>query len=137
MGLIKDKLTVAEFRKQFPNFTADEYKDDRIEFYIDMADTQLIPHRWGTMLLKAAGYYIAHYVAIEKYIEDAGPDGAFELARGPQTASTETVGPLTESGTYGGTGTYALPNQGQYGLTWYGQRFKQLQRIYGGGGIQL
>lgn len=123
-------LDVNSFYNQFPRLKA-KFSEDRIAYWHGQFQSLYEKKQWGQFWARGANLYAAHNLVIEDTINDS--EDAFTIANGQATVVHKEVGPLYKTMSYSGKHT-ALVNQGQWGLTLYGQQFFQLIRMIGVGG---
>ena len=129
-------MDVASFREAFPNFA--ESADARVKFFIALAERLLPSARWGDLREDGIALYVAHNLTLEAEIsKDKSGAGAINVAAGPVTGESKTVGSMSKSVTRAGASAQgtSLLNAGAYNSTVYGQQFWQLVLIVGAGGF--
>lgn len=127
-------ITPGLFRQQFPEFTDPSiYTDAIILFWDGIAANWLDLNRWDTMYPVGEALFVAHHLVI------SARDGLAVLGGGIPgvvngTLASKSVGDVSASYDIN---SVSLDNQGFWGTTSYGQRFLQIARLLGAGGIQL
>ncbi len=127
-------LTSDQFRADFPEFAnTTTYPDSQIDNWLSFAATLLTSPRWATLLTLGQELIAAHYLFIAMRDQaTAAAGGTPGQVVGLKTG--QTVGSV--SATYDFT-ALLIPDAGFWNQSSYGQRFFQLARLMGAGGIQL
>lgn len=127
-------VTVSSFRADFPAFTDTAvYPDAAVTFWLGLASKSLSPDKWGDLLDYGTELFIAHNLVLEAQANKAAAIGGVPgLASG--LTSSKAVDKVSVS--YDTTSA-AIDGAGNWNLTTYGQRYIQLARLVGAGGIQL
>jgi len=131
-------MTPEEFRMALPQFSAELYPDTRVQFWLALAAKALPAERWGDLLPEGTVLYAAHHLTLERAASlDAQGTGGMDVAAGPVTAVTKTVGSVSKSESRAGTAAAGIIGSGQWAQTIWGQQFYQLVLLVGAGGAQV
>lgn len=127
-------VTVSSFRIDFPAFTdTAAYPDASVAFWLGLASKSLSPDRWGELLDYGTELFVAHNLALDAQANKAAAAGGVPGVASGLTSS-KTVDKVSVS--YD-TASAAIEGAGNWNLTTYGQRYVQLARLVGAGGVQL
>lgn len=129
------QLTSNEFRGKFTEFTdPDRFPDGLLDFWLEVADSNVNAGRWGTLYSLGRMLYAAHNIVLERRAQDEAANGATPGMGAVGMVNNKSVDKVSIG--YD-TGSIALDAAGQWNLTIYGQRFIQMSRRMGAGGLQL
>lgn len=116
-------IELGDFRRQFPEFGEEEYTDERVLYWLGLfQDLYQNRKQFAQFYNRACYLWTAHNLVIAERLKEDNAETSFELANGQATVVHKEVGPLYKTMSYSGKLT-AIPGQGQYGLTIYGQQF--------------
>lgn len=129
-------ITIAQFRSALPMFAdSGKYPDPDVQFWLDVADAQLLPRaeRWANLLTLGMQMFVAHYITVDALMMAEGNMG------GPMGIRSGAI--ASESGdkvsvSYDLTGT-TEEGAGQWNQTVWGKRFWQLSQMVGAGPVQV
>lgn len=121
-------LTPAEFKEQFPEFTATP--DERIQLYIDKSDPYFDQIRWGDLLDDGMGYRIAHLLTLSASATSTSGTGMGHqnFVTGKKVGEVQ----INKSVTLVQTGI-----DEPYLRTAYGQEYVRLRKIVGFGAVAV
>lgn len=128
-------LTADALRGKFTEFASPErFPDGLLDFWLEIADSNVNGCRWGTLYDMGRMLYAAHNIVLERRAQDEAENGA--------TPGMSTVGMVNNKSVdkvsigYDTT-SIALEGAGDWNLTIYGQRYIRMARRMGAGGLQL
>lgn len=127
-------MDIPLFRTTFPEFAdTTVYPTPQIEFWVAVAEQQVVKNIWGKMWYLGVNLYVAHEITLASQNTKAAKVGGSPGQQGG-IANTKTVG----SATIGfDAATSTEKDAGYWNLTTYGKQFIRLVRIFGAGCIQL
>lgn len=130
-------MDAAAFREAFPAFSGSLFPSAQVEFWLAVASIRLSAARWGDLLDQGIGLFVAHNLTLERMVElDSQGTGGSTATQGPAVSDSKTVGPVSKSKSYS-PATVADASAGAWNQTVYGQRFYELMRLVGVGGLQV
>lgn len=119
-------MTPSEFQSQFPDGEFDTLDDSYIQKFLDLAAPMFNVARWGGLYSEGLANFVAHSIVMSKA----------RAARGLQVdggdVTEQHVGPVGES--FNGE-LQVLFVKDTFMRTDYGQRYCQLRRLAGMGGL--
>lgn len=126
-------VTVASFRAAFPAFASEtSYSGPEIEFWLAFALLRHNAERWGNLLDMGCMLFVAHNLSLESNARraEAAGQGAGSVVGVLTSITADGVGwtrqaPATD------------PNEGHWGLTSYGKRWKEMAKMMGAGGLMV
>jgi len=125
-----------QFRIDFPEFSYGsplDYPDSQVDFWYDLAGSQMNVDRWGDFLLQGQELYVAHNLSLSKARQQAALAGQVP-GQVTGVLSSQSAGGVSASLD---TSSTAETEAGNYNLTVYGRQFIRLARIVGSGGLYL
>ena len=126
---------VVQFRSDFPEFANEvSYPDSSVLMFLNLAAVLLANQcRWASLLTIGTELVTAHYLVLQaRDLAAAAAGGVPGTPTGLQTA--KSVGDVSVSYDYSRT---TMEGAGFWNLTTYGQRFWQMARMIGAGGLQV
>ncbi|WP_332116069.1 DUF4054 domain-containing protein [Azorhizobium caulinodans] len=127
-------VTVSSFRTDFPAFAnTTTYPDAAVTFWLNLSANLLSVDKWGNLFDYGTELFIAHNLVLEAQANKASAAGGVPGVASGLTSS-EAVDKVSVS--YD-TASAAVEGAGNWNLTTYGQRYIQLARLVGAGGLQL
>ena len=128
-------LTATDLRKKFTEFVNPErFPDGLLDFWLEIADSNVNAGRWGTLYDMGRMLYAAHNIVIERRAQDEAENGATPGMSAVGMVNNKSVDKVSIG--YD-TSSTALENAGDWNLTIYGMRFIKMARRMGAGGLQL
>lgn len=127
-------VTVASFRGNFPAFKNEaDFPSPSIQFWLDFALLRHAADRWGNMLDMGIQLFAAHNLSLEYNAQraQASGQGAGAVVGALTSIRADKVGWTRDSA------PAMNPEDGQWNLTSYGMRWKDMVRLVGAGGFYL
>lgn len=126
-------MDVDVFRKDFPEF-ADPTKFPKHQVEVWAAAGEKLVHatRYGDLRTLAVQLFTAHNLTLSARAAIAAAAGGIPGAP-PSVASSKSVGGVSVS--YDTSATAGAAGEGLFAATTYGQRFRDLARLFGAGGV--
>ena len=133
--------TAGLFQEDFPQFYgADQSSlvpNSMLKNFIDMANSSVLPSRWGSLWRYAAGLFVAHYSAM--YLKTYAPESqnAAQAANSAaQTGVVKTASMGDTSVSYDNSAiTAGTEKWGAWNATQYGAQLVTMARMIGMGGL--
>ena len=126
-------LTVAEFRAAQPAFIDPiKYLDSTIQFYLNLAYSNLNACRWGDTVDYGATLFAAHFLALSLLAASGGQNGV------PGTVVGVLSGGGVDKVNYTrDVASIMEENAGHWGMTSFGLIFLRFLRMMGAGAVQI
>ncbi|WP_449411083.1 DUF4054 domain-containing protein [Methylobacterium komagatae] len=125
-------VTLASFRKAFPEFSAAQYPDGTVTYNLGLAARLLDEVRWGELYDDGIMLVTAHNLVVSA---GSAAGGGGKVSGAPiGIVASRSVGSVSKTVD---TSIGLQDGAGLYGATSYGRRYYQLLNMIGAGGIQL
>lgn len=137
-------FTLSDFYGMYPQFDKDSQgnqviPEPIIETYLYMAHSCIKESRWHKSWKVGMSLYIAHFCTLyAQGVADAnaGINGIVEAGKSKGLDTSVSVGDVSVSTDYS-IATSNIQGYTGWNLTFYGQQFIQLARLYGKGGMMI
>lgn len=131
-------MDVTQFRKDFPEFAdTAKYPNHQVTFWSALGEKTISSDRFGSVFTTAVQLYTAHNLTLAARAAIAAAAGGIPGAPSSGLASSKSVGAVSVSYDTSAASVAAKAGDGEFATTTYGQRYRQLVRLFGAGAVHV